>query len=382
MRILYAEPVLSVSQWNLCEIVFGRQKPGPLKNSIPEGEPLHMNTLKDMCDMVKIEFASSLLKEIDTPTDVSFAGPATPNAYDVYRVEPNLSSGNADLAVCVPVRKMKMLVWLDKEKMLWELDDLRPLRCVASVAGPSRVLDSLQSVPPTLLMRTAMRRESLYRVDEQTSQLVTTLPNEMASNMNESQKQAIASIRDERFSFGFFICQGPPGTGKTTTLVGMIYASVQEKEKVLVCAPSNAAVANIALKLEQAKLFTSGRLLVFGNNCDASVHHLNPVKRSERFQTFLKMYQDDEDGDKKANALQNFASWLKMETKQPTIEEIFDACPCIVDGHQGRKVLAGLLLSARVILCTLNSAGSAFLLSKAGNRTTLFLDEAGQCPEG
>ncbi|MGC4104082.1 AAA domain-containing protein [Ferruginibacter sp.] len=62
-------------------------------------------------------------------------------------------------------------------------------------------------------------------------------------NLNESQQQAVAAIAAGE---AVTIVHGPPGTGKTTTLVEAIIQLVEKGEKVLVAAPSNTAVDNIA----------------------------------------------------------------------------------------------------------------------------------------
>ena len=61
--------------------------------------------------------------------------------------------------------------------------------------------------------------------------------------LNESQKTAVKSILKND---DVIIVHGPPGTGKTTTLVEAIVQLVKADEKVLVSAPSNTAVDNIA----------------------------------------------------------------------------------------------------------------------------------------
>ncbi len=66
--------------------------------------------------------------------------------------------------------------------------------------------------------------------------------------LNESQKQAVAAITQNE---SIKIVHGPPGTGKTTTLIEAILQLIKAGEKVLVSAPSNTAVDNIAKGLIQ-----------------------------------------------------------------------------------------------------------------------------------
>jgi ATP-dependent RNA/DNA helicase IGHMBP2 len=61
--------------------------------------------------------------------------------------------------------------------------------------------------------------------------------------LNESQQNAVkAIVQNENIT----IVHGPPGTGKTTTLIEAIVQLIKAGEKVLVSAPSNTAVDNIA----------------------------------------------------------------------------------------------------------------------------------------
>jgi len=75
--------------------------------------------------------------------------------------------------------------------------------------------------------------------------------------LNESQQQAVAAITlNEQIT----IVHGPPGTGKTTTLIEAIIQLIKNGEKILVSAPSNTAIDNIAkgLILQGVKLLRVG----------------------------------------------------------------------------------------------------------------------------
>ena len=54
---------------------------------------------------------------------------------------------------------------------------------------------------------------------------------------------------------GIVLLQGPPGTGKTSTLLGLLAAQYEyfkecgEKKKIMICAPSNAAIDHITKRL-------------------------------------------------------------------------------------------------------------------------------------
>jgi ATP-dependent RNA/DNA helicase IGHMBP2 len=69
--------------------------------------------------------------------------------------------------------------------------------------------------------------------------------------LNESQQQAVRAVIDNP---QITIVHGPPGTGKTTTIVEAIRQLVDQGEKVLVSAPSNTAVDNVAKGLIQHNL--------------------------------------------------------------------------------------------------------------------------------
>ena len=61
---------------------------------------------------------------------------------------------------------------------------------------------------------------------------------------------------------GFVMLQGPPGTGKTTTLLGYLSAQyyhakfIGDNKKIMICAPSNAAVDLIVKRIVNEGLFS------------------------------------------------------------------------------------------------------------------------------
>ncbi len=83
--------------------------------------------------------------------------------------------------------------------------------------------------------------------------------------LNASQQQAVNAIVQNS---ELLIVHGPPGTGKTTTLIEAVQQLISLKQKVLVSAPSNTAVDNIAIGLIKCGV----KILRVGNT--SKVHEL------------------------------------------------------------------------------------------------------------
>ncbi|OAV97590.1 hypothetical protein PTTG_01906 [Puccinia triticina 1-1 BBBD Race 1] len=91
--------------------------------------------------------------------------------------------------------------------------------------------------------------------------------------VNEPQGRAIISALATP---GFSLIQGPPGTGKTSTIVGLVGAFIASRPKVddsaggppsitrkiLLCAPSNAAVDEVAKRLKEGVRGAQGELII------------------------------------------------------------------------------------------------------------------------
>lgn len=113
------------------------------------------------------------------------------------------------------------------------------------------------------IMKTSLQQleknKELYELFEQLhgEKLISQLnPVALKSNiqfrnqqLNESQQQAVLAITQNK---KITVVHGPPGTGKTTTLIEAIIQLIRQGEKLLVSAPSNTAVDNVAKGLIKA----------------------------------------------------------------------------------------------------------------------------------
>ena len=179
-------------------------------------------------------------------------------------------------------------------------------------------------------------------------------------------------------------------------MVGMISAV----NNVVVTAPSNAAVANVALKLFETGRYNMYEIAVFGENCDESVHFLNPSMRHQRCQVFrtqLSAIDDRKDLSDRSKIAQRFqvcnafASFLRLgrldledeDSIGIFLKKVDLVCPFVDrESDTGRKRFQKLLASTKVVFCTLNTSGSMFLKKALQGRfDTLMLDEGGQCSE-
>ncbi len=121
-------------------------------------------------------------------------------------------------------------------------------------------------------------------------------------HLNVSQQRAVNAVVEND---QFMIIHGPPGTGKTTTLIEAIIQLVVAGEKVLVTAPSNTAVDNIAKGLlkQQVKLLRVGNMSktdedVFAHTPEGKLQnskHLREIKqlkiKSEEYRKMALKYK-------------------------------------------------------------------------------------------
>lgn len=153
---------------------------------------------------------------------------------------------------------------------------------------------------------------------------------------------------------------------------------VSAAKRALVLAPSNAAVANVALRLINEKAqYGRHNVVVWGDNAHHSVRFLNPKLRHKEYSHFTRAYEAIEDELEKERKLKNFTSWLAPGAGDLSLKDVESVC---MDSSGHNSVAA-----ASVVLCTLNTAGSRSLhkaVKACKNKFELcVLDEASQCSE-
>ncbi|MBL7765640.1 MAG: AAA family ATPase [Chitinophagaceae bacterium] len=193
--------------------------------------------------------------------------------------------------------------------------------------------------------------------------------------LNASQQQAVkAVVANERLT----ILHGPPGTGKATTLIEAIGQLVKRGEKVLVSAPSNTAVDNIAKGL----LARGIALLRVGNSSkidEALLPHTPEGRLSDR-----SIQKEIKDLKKRAEEFRKMALQYKRRFGRAEREQrnlLFKEVKNI--RNEIRKMLSyheeKLYTQAQVILGTPIGLLDSHLQKISFQ--TLVIDEAAQCLE-
>jgi len=243
----------------------------------------------------------------------------------------------------------------------------------------------------TQIMKTVLKdlenRKDMFRLFEQmhekrTDALNTNIDNSAGQlpefhnkHLNHSQQLAVAAVlQDEQI----IIVHGPPGTGKTTTLIEAILQLTLTEEKVLVTAPSNAAVDNIAKGLIRNGI----RILRVGNSGKAD-NEIFPYTPEGRLNN-SKQQKEIKDLKIKAEQFRKMALKYKRnfgraerEQRNLLLKEVKTIRAEIKKIQAYNE--AGLYEEAQVILGTPIGLYDAKIARQ--NFNTLVMDEAGQCIE-
>lgn len=236
-----------------------------------------------------------------------------------------------------------------------------------------KVLNGLELNKPLFKLFEQLHDNKATTIDPAPTQNIPV--NFRNQELNQSQQQAVQAIlQNEQLT----IVHGPPGTGKTTTLIEAIIQLIRKNEKVLVAAPSNTAVDNIAKGLIQQGV----KLLRVGNasKADETIFSHTPEGRlaDSKLQKEIKQLKIRAEEFRKM-ALKYKRSFGKAEREQRQL--LFKEVKNI--RNEIKKIQAyneeKLFEEAEVI------AGTPIGIFDAGvdhlHFPTLVLDEAGQCIE-
>lgn len=196
-----------------------------------------------------------------------------------------------------------------------------------------------------------------------------------SKSLNPSQNSAVNQILSES---EVSIIHGPPGTGKTTTLVAAIKKLNQNEKTILVCAASNAAVDNIAIKLIEDKI----NVVRIGNESkvDQKVRpaYLESKIKNDRSYKFLQQLKNQSDDIRKKafKYKRNFGKEEFQERKQ--LKQELKTLRKDIRTIQN-DISKNIMSSAEVICGTFYSI-QQFNLPKE-KYDYLIIDEAGQAIE-
>jgi superfamily I DNA and/or RNA helicase len=194
-------------------------------------------------------------------------------------------------------------------------------------------------------------------------------------NLNASQQEAIKKIVENQ---DLVVVHGPPGTGKTTTLTEAIVQLVQSQKKIIISAPSNAAVDHLALQLIKSKI----RVLRVGNygkaNPQITAHTPEGILNDSKEMQEIKQLKKNAEAFRRM-ALKYKRQYGKAEREQRQL--LFQEVKQI--RQEIRKLqdyqLDKMFSDAQVIAGT--PVGLLDSLKENQHYDMLFIDEAGQCPE-
>ncbi|KAF5294950.1 hypothetical protein FQR65_LT10663 [Abscondita terminalis] len=130
------------------------------------------------------------------------------------------------------------------------------IRIITSVVSTMRIFKSVYRLKDSLLQAHILKpTKELYQIPPVHKGAILS-----KENLNESQKKAIweASTVCMSNSPGIYLIQGPPGTGKTTVILNIIqqillHPNNSSRRCILVVAPSNGAVDELAMRIIRLK---------------------------------------------------------------------------------------------------------------------------------
>ena len=236
------------------------------------------------------------------------------------------------------------------------------------------------------------------------SEKETFLKNLLTSEVfNEPQKKVIFKV-DTLKNKDILLIQGPPGTGKTHTIIGLISFLLKKdiNSKILVCAPSNAAIDEICSRLALKGVFNSKleksecKFLRFGlfDRKDKEKKYLETLngKILEKYSLeYLSDQKYKKDIETYSEKLENLKRQLNLYNKDKSsnmgyiknIEAEISMCLKIYMDKKYQKTMYehDILVSTPILCTTLNNAGNERLRKANLSYEYLIIDEASQSVE-
>ena len=194
-------------------------------------------------------------------------------------------------------------------------------------------------------------------------------------HLNASQNEALNHVCAAK---DIAIIHGPPGTGKTTTLVEVIKQLAKKEKKILVCAPSNAAVDLLTEKIAESgiKVLRLGNLArmdanLFMHTIEYKINHDSSAKDIKKIKK-----QADELRRMGSKYKRNFG-FAEREQKKLIFKEARAMAQDAV--KMENDLINEIIANAQVIATTL--VGSAGKSIEKIFFNTLIIDEASQALE-
>ncbi|KAK9245935.1 SEN1 N terminal-domain-containing protein [Lipomyces tetrasporus] len=330
----------------------------------------------------------------------------------------------------------------DMAKHLLPRTELNALR-VMSMTTIEREYSSLQGLPYYDLCDQILHAKPATAIRADAARIRKT---QSTYNVNAPQAGAIMAAME---STGFTLIQGPPGTGKTKTILGIIGATLTttksrgipiqipgqrhptqhnaaapvEPKRILVCAPSNAAVDELVLRLKGGIRSSSGEMflpkvvrlgrsdiinpavrdLTLEELVDAQIAKFEQennsknggaVDRGNLREQLNKVLAERAEVDRQIGITEDTTAREKLRAQRDMLnakkaalgqrlDEERDRHAVVVRTNEieRRNIQTKILTSAEVMCATLSGAGHDLLASLSMTFETVIIDEAAQCVE-
>ncbi|KAM7279266.1 hypothetical protein ACFE04_006400 [Oxalis oulophora] len=190
-------------------------------------------------------------------------------------------------------------------------------------------------------------------------------------NFDDSQQKVIALTLNKKRPI--LLVEGPPGTGKTGLLKEIIILAVQQGEKVLLTAPTNAAVDNMVEKLSNSGL----NIVRVGNPARIS-STVASKSLAEIVKSKLENYVAEFER-KKSDLRRDLRYCLKDDSLAAGIRQLLKQLGKTLKKKE-KETVKEVLENAQVVLST-NTGAADPLVRRLGTFDLVVIDEAGQAIE-